>query len=70
LDLAPQAKAFSGTAVYTTTFTVDKIERGTHFSVNLGSVNMIAKVTLNGKFVGTVWCSPYRLDLTNAIVAG
>jgi hypothetical protein len=70
LDLSPEVKAFSGTAAYTTTFTIDKIEPGAHFLVNLGSVNMIAKVTLNGKFIGTVWCDPYQLDLTNAIVAG
>nr|WP_184550316.1 glycosyl hydrolase [Mucilaginibacter sp. FT3.2] len=70
LDMSAEAKAFSGTAAYTTTFTIDKIEPGAHFLVNLGSVNMIAKVTLNGKFIGTVWCNPYLLDLTNAIVPG
>lgn len=70
LDLSPEAKAFSGTAAYTTTFIIDKIEPGAHFLVNLGSVNMIAKITLNGKFIGTVWCNPYQVDLTNSIVTG
>ncbi len=70
LDISPEAKAFSGTAAYTTTFTIDKVEPGRHILVNLGAVNMIAKVTLNGKFIGTVWCNPYQLDLTNAIIPG
>jgi hypothetical protein len=70
LDMSPEAKAFSGTATYTTSFTIDKIQLGSHFSINLGAVNMIAKVTLNGKYLGTVWCDPYQLDLTGAIAPG
>ncbi|GAA3994161.1 hypothetical protein GCM10022210_55350 [Mucilaginibacter dorajii] len=70
LDMSPEAKAFSGTATYTTSFIIDKIQSGSHFSINLGAVNMIAKVTLNGKYLGTVWCDPYQLDLTNAILPG
>jgi hypothetical protein len=31
---------------------------------------MIAKVTLNGKFLGTLWCTPYSLDVTDAVIAG
>jgi hypothetical protein len=70
LDMSPEAKAFSGTATYTTSFTIDTVQFGSHFLINLGAVNMIAKVTLNGKYLGTVWCDPYQLDLTGAIVTG
>jgi hypothetical protein len=70
LDMSPEAKAFSGTATYTTTFEIDQVQPAMHFSINLGGVNMIAKVTLNEKDLGTVWCTPYQLDMTNAIVAG
>ena len=31
---------------------------------------MIAQVKINGKDVGTVWCTPYNLDITNAIKPG
>lgn len=69
-DMSPEAKAFSGTATYTTTFDIDQVQPTTHFSINLGEVNMIAKVTLNEKDLGTVWCTPYQLDMTSAIVPG
>jgi hypothetical protein len=70
LDMSPEAKAFSGMATYSTTFEIDPIQSSTHFSIDLGDVNMIAKVTLNGKYIGTVWSNPYQLDITNAVVQG
>jgi hypothetical protein len=70
LDMSPEAKAFSGTATYTTTFGIDLVQSSTHYSLGLGDVNMIAKVTLNGKYIGTVWSDPYQLDITAAIVPG
>lgn len=70
LDLPAEAKAFSGTAAYTTTFTVDKTQTVNHYLLNLGTVGMIAKVTLNGKDLGTVWCAPYEVDISSAVVAG
>lgn len=70
LDMLPEAKAFSGTATYTTTFNINQIQPATLFTINLGEVSMIAKVTLNGKDLGTVWCTPYQVDITNAIVPG
>jgi len=70
LDLSPEAKAFSGDVTYTTTFEIGQVTTGGHFSLNLGEVSMIAKVTLNGKVLGTVWATPYQLDMTDAIVSG
>jgi hypothetical protein len=70
LDMSPEAKAFSGTATYTTTFEIEQVQPATHFSLNLGEVDMIAKVTLNGKELGTLWCTPYQLDITSPIVPG
>ncbi|HVU56468.1 MAG TPA: glycosyl hydrolase [Puia sp.] len=70
LDMSPEAKAFSGTAMYTTTFDVDQIPPGRQFSIDLGTVDMIAKVIVNGKEIGTVWCEPYQLDITDVIVSG
>jgi hypothetical protein len=70
LDLSPEAKAFSGTATYTTTFDVEKVEKDAAYSLDLGSVEMIAVVTLNGKKLRTLWTPPYRLDVTDAIKSG
>jgi hypothetical protein len=70
LDISPEAKAFSGTATYTTNFTADKPKGTEHLMLDLGQVGMIAKVSLNGKNAGTLWCAPYQIDLGNALVAG
>ncbi|MDR2775271.1 MAG: hypothetical protein LBC19_11125 [Tannerella sp.] len=70
LDLSPEAKAFSGTATYTTVFNVEKIEKDAAYSLDLGRVEMIAAVTLNGKKLRTLWTPPYRLDITDAIKPG
>jgi hypothetical protein len=70
LDLSPEAKAFSGTVTYATTFDVGKTEKNATYSLDLGRVEMIATVTLNGKKLRTLWTPPYRLDITDAIMQG
>ncbi len=70
LDISPEAKAFSGTVAYTTTFDAGKVKPGMHFSLDLGRVEMIAVILLNGKPVRTLWTPPYRVDLTEAIQPG
>jgi hypothetical protein len=70
LDIPAEAKAFSGTATYTTSFIADQTQPATRYMLNLGTVNMIAKVILNGKDMGTVWCAPYQIDISSAVAAG
>jgi hypothetical protein len=70
LNLSPEASAFSGTVTYTTTFDAGKIRRGANYSLDLGQVEMIAEVTLNGKKLRTLWTPPYRLDITDALKPG
>jgi hypothetical protein len=70
LDVSPEAKAFSGTATYTTTFDIDKVKKDVAYSLDLGRVEMIATVSLNGKKLRTLWTPPYRLDITDAIKSG
>jgi hypothetical protein len=70
LDVSPAAKAFSGTATYTATFDAGKVKPGTRFLLDLGRVEMIAVVSLNGKPVRTLWTAPYRTDLTEAVRSG
>jgi hypothetical protein len=69
-DLSPEAKAFSGTATYSTTFEVEKVEKDAVYSLDLGRVEMVAAVTLNGKKLRPLWAPPYRLDVTDAIKSG
>jgi len=70
LDISNEGKAFSGTATYTTTFDAGNAAAGNSFILNLGKVAMIAKVTVNGKDMGTVWSNPYQVDITKGITPG
>lgn len=60
LPLSDEARAFSGTAVYETTFT---LPRAGEVELDLGRVDMIADVQLNGAPAGVLWASPYRLTV-------
>jgi hypothetical protein len=70
LDISPEAKAFSGTVTYTTTFDAGDVKAGTSYFLDLGKVEMIAAVSLNGKPLRTLWAPPYRLDLTDVMQSG
>ena len=59
--MSEEGKAFSGTAVYETTFT---LPRGVKEVVlDLGRVDMIADVSLNGEPAGVLWARPYKLTI-------
>jgi len=70
LDVSDEAKAFSGTASYTTTFDIGEIKQGMNLMLDLGRVEMIAAVSLNGKPLRTLWTAPFRIDLTEAVQSG
>jgi hypothetical protein len=69
-DISPEAKAFSGTATYTAKFEIDKLKKDERLELELGRVEMIAVVSLNGKKLRTLWTPPYRLDITDAVRTG
>jgi hypothetical protein len=61
----PQADAFSGTAVYQTTFDATKMPTAeTPLLLDLGEVSQIARVRLNGKDLGAILMPPFRVPLT------
>lgn len=64
-------KYFSGTAVYTKTFSLTNKPAGNkRWFLDLGSVEVIAEVTLNGNYLGTLWKRPYQVDATEALQEG
>jgi hypothetical protein len=64
-------KHFSGTATYQKTFQVSCLKFPvSKVFLDLGAVVETAKVTLNGKDLGVVWCAPRRVDITEAIKTG
>lgn len=67
LDLSPEAKAFSGTATYSTEFALKPPAPGARVELDLGRVEVIARVRLNGQLVGSTWTPPHRLDITRLV---
>jgi hypothetical protein len=65
-------KYFSGTATYHTTFTVpaDMVAAGRRLELDLGDVEVIAEVIVNGRDLGIAWKRPYAVDITPAARAG
>lgn len=62
-------KFYSGIATYKKTFQMDEINEGKYF-IDLGEVNDIARIKLNGKDVGVVWCAPWRIEISNVLKKG
>jgi hypothetical protein len=67
----PGIKYYSGTADYAKTFDLPRIvmEAATSGRVwlDLGKVENIASVRLNGLDLGVVWCDPWRVEITDAV---
>jgi len=63
---------FSGTASYRKAVRVDPalLADGRRLTLDLGQVEVMARVILNGKDVGLAWKAPYRLDITDAARPG
>lgn len=63
-------KYFSGTATYRNSFNIKDLNAGSRYVLDLGDVKNIAEVSVNGKLVGTVWKTPFKLDITEAVKKG
>ena len=62
-------KFYSGTAVYRKTFDAPEVPRGQRLYLDLGVVKNLARVRLNGRDLGVVWCAPWRVEITGAVKA-
>lgn len=63
-------RAFSGTATYTTTFDWQPPSDAGVIELDLGRIENIAEVRLNGVDCGTEWTPPLRVDVTRALRRG
>jgi hypothetical protein len=68
----PGVRYFSGTATYRKTLAVPAEVMGPDRRVflDLGNVQVIAEVHVNGRDLGTLWKPPYRVDVTDVVHAG
>ncbi len=65
-------KYYSGAGTYTKTIQAqaDWLKTGSRVWIDLGDVKNLAEVTVNGKALGQVWHTPYRVDATSALKPG
>ena len=65
-------KYFSGAGTYTKTVQApaDWFKKGSQLWLDLGDVKNLAEVTVNGKNLGVVWHTPYRVNVTSALKPG
>ncbi len=70
LEISAEAKAFSGTVTYKNKFEIKEIPSRTRYFIELGQVDMVAVVSVNGEKLRPLWASPYTLDITNAVKQG
>ncbi len=64
-------KYYSGHASYETSFKRKRMPaKGETVTLDLGKVENIATVFVNGKDCGTVWRAPYVVDITDAVKKG
>jgi hypothetical protein len=65
-------KYFAGTAAYSHPLDVpaDYLASGRRVVLDLGRVEVVAEVFVNGRRVGAAWKEPYRVDITDAVRAG
>ncbi len=65
-------KYYSGIATYHKSFDFDKgqIKNGTSIFLDFEQIEKMARVKVNGKEVGILWCKPYLLDITEYLKNG
>ncbi len=67
----PGIKYYSGTAVYSYTFSWNNTGKGqSRIWLDLGSVANIAEVSINNICCGTAWTAPYQVEITSALRQG
>jgi hypothetical protein len=68
----PAIKYFSGTVTYTKDFQFPFVvhKSNKRIILDLGAVEVVAAIVINGKELGTLWKRPYQIDVTNAVQKG
>lgn len=64
-------KYYSGTAIYTQSFNLsDKDRKANKLLLDLGNVQEMASVKINGHQLPTRWCAPFLFDITQLVRSG
>ncbi|WP_395343189.1 glycosyl hydrolase [Ningiella sp. W23] len=67
-----EIRDYSGTASYSTSITITQEQLDNHerLWIDLGDVNISAKVQINEKDLGVTWIAPHKLDITKLVKPG
>jgi len=64
-------KYYSGTAIYTKAFQMQKNKQeNIRYVLDLGEVDIVAEVFVNGKNAGVLWIAPFEVDITDYLQKG
>jgi hypothetical protein len=68
----PGVKYFSGTGTYSKNIEVPEnwLNQGDQIWLDLGKVKNLAEVWINGKSLGIIWKTPFRVEVTDALKTG
>ncbi len=68
----PGVRYYSGTGTYRTSFRVEPewLDAGKRLLLDLGRVEVVARVKVNGHRLGTLWWKPFVVDVTEAVRPG
>jgi hypothetical protein len=67
----PGIKYYSGTANYTKSFTLTAEEiKNRQVMLDLGNVQEMASVKINGKQLQVMWSAPFKFDITSHVKSG
>jgi hypothetical protein len=68
----PGVRYFSGSAVYSKDFdlSADFAKPNQRVILDLGDVDDLASVNVNGHDLGVIWLAPFKVDVTDAVKAG
>jgi hypothetical protein len=68
----PGIKFYSGTAEYDKTINIPAawLKSGRNVTLDLGNLESLANVTVNGHYLGCLWSPPYRVDVTGVVKPG
>jgi hypothetical protein len=69
-DSNDSIRYYSGTALYKSEFTLGKSYTDGKLYLDIGSVNGMAKVKINGNEAGGLWTSPWRVDISAVVKEG
>jgi hypothetical protein len=70
LSTDEKIKYYSGTAIYETSFEISDMPENEELFIDLGELDVMAEIKINGKHLGGVWMAPYRLKATDLLQKG